>query len=202
MNIVQSALQHPRLYIASQWLVGAHLARRASIDALELRPGERLLDVGCGPAYYFDQVALCDYFGFDTDSRYIAWANEKFRGRGSFRDVPYTHEHRRALAPFDGIMLMGLLHHLPDGEAAVLLGLMARSLGPRGRLVALDTVLFSGQSALSRVFARNDRGEHVRSPEGYLRLAKLHFDQVEHRVVGDNLRMPSAHFLMLMRGPR
>lgn len=201
-SIAQVALQHPRVYNASQWALGAHLARRASIQALELRSGERLLDIGCGPAYYFDDLPLCDYFGFDTDSRYISWANEKFRGRGSFRDVPYTDEHRRELGPFDGIMLMGLLHHLADDEADALLGLTARSLSPRGRVVTLDTVLFSGQSFVSRVLAQNDRGRHVRGPEGYLDLANRHFERVEHRVVGHTLRMPSAHFLMLMRGPR
>jgi SAM-dependent methyltransferase len=194
-------LDHPSVYNFFQRAVGAHRVRELSIDALAPLPGDRILDVGCGPAYYMDRLPSCDYHGFDTDSAYIAYARRRFGSRGRFHDQPYTEEHRAALEPFDRVMLMGLLHHLDDDACHALLDLVARSLAPGGRVVTLDTVLFEGQSRLSRLLARNDRGAFVRSPAAFLALANQHFGEIEQRSLGDTWRIPSAHFLMSLSDP-
>lgn len=202
MALSFSILGHPAVYVFSQRLVGAHLARDLALDALAPTAGQRVLDIGCGPAYYFDRLPACDYFGFDTDAVYIADATKRFGARGRFFAEPYTEERRQTLPPIDRIMLMGLLHHLDDAACEGLLDLVARSLAPNGRVVTLDTVLFAGQSALARLLAKNDRGDFIRYPEGFLALARRRFAQVEHRIVGDTRRMPSSHFLMVLAEPR
>ena len=155
-------LGHPAVYIAFQRLVGGAAAREAGLQALAPRAGERVLDVGCGPAYYLDRLPSCEYHGFDTDRRYVEWARQRFGHRASFHAEEYGEAHRQALPKFDAVMLMGLLHHLDDAAAGGLLDLVARSLAPGGRVVTLDTVHFQGQSTFSRWLADHDRGEHVR----------------------------------------
>jgi SAM-dependent methyltransferase len=43
----------------------------------------RVLDIGCGPGYMVEYLRGATYFGFDINSRYIAYA-KKYGGRGSF----------------------------------------------------------------------------------------------------------------------
>lgn len=201
LSLPSSILGYPAADILSQRAVGADKVRELSIDALALAPGHRVLDVGCGPAYYLDRLPACDYHGFDTDPSYIAYARRRFGDRGRFHDEPYTEQHRAALAPFDRVMLMGLLHHLDDDACDALLDLVARGLAPGGRVVSLDTVLFPGQSAFSRLLAKNDRGDFVRYPEGFAAIARRHFRSIEQRRVGDTRRIPSAHFMMILSDP-
>jgi SAM-dependent methyltransferase len=188
-------------YVIAQHLVGADVVRRRSIEALAPRPGDRVLDVGCGPAYYLGELPPCRYHGFDTDRDHIALARRRFGHRAEFHDEAYTERHREALAPFDRVLLMGLLHHLDDAACDGLLDLVARSLAPGGRVVSLDTVLFPGQSALSRRLAKNDQGDFVRYPEGFEAIARRHFRSVEGRRVGDTWRVPSAHYMMVLASP-
>jgi hypothetical protein len=97
---------------------------------------------------------------------------------------------------------MGLLHHLDDAACDELLDLVARSLASGGRVVTLDTVLFEGQSGLSRLLAKNDRGDFIRYPGGFLALARRRFGRVEERILGDTWRMPASLFLMVLSEPR
>lgn len=197
-----SILGHPAAYVLSQRAVGATLARNVAIDALEPAAGHRILDIGCGPAYYFNRLPRCEYFGFDTDANYIADARRRFGDRGRFLAEPYTDARRQELPPIDRIMLMGLLHHLDDAACEGLLDLVARSLDSGGRVASLDTVLFEGQSTFARLLSKNDRGDFIRHPEGFLALARKRFGKVESRIVGGTWRIPSTHFLMVMSDPR
>lgn len=197
-----SVLRHPAVYVLFQRAVGAHLARAACVEVLAPVAGERIVDVGCGPAYYLGDLPDVDYHGFDTDEVYIQSARERWGRKGAFYCEPYAEKHRQLLAPVDGVMLMGLLHHLEDEDADAVLGLVARSLKPQGRAISLDTVLFEGQSAVSRALAKNDRGDFVRTPKGFERLARPHFADIQTDVIGDTLRMPSAHFRMVLKRPR
>jgi SAM-dependent methyltransferase len=190
-------------YILGQRSVGADQARRACIDALDIQPGDRILDVGCGPAYYVEWLPDCDYVGFDTNAAQLSAARERFAGRRArFVDGTYTEQDMREQAPFDKVLLLGILHHIDDAGSRQLLDLVARSLKPGGRAVALDTPLYEGQSTFSRFLAKNDRGDFLRRPQAYIDLAKNSFDDVETKMLGDTLTMPFSFFLMLMAGPR
>jgi SAM-dependent methyltransferase len=190
------------LYILSQRLVGADLAREQCVRALAPRAGQRILDIGCGPAYYLNALPPCEYYGFDTDRAQIASAREHFGDRGTFFDEPFTERHCEKLGQFDGVMLLGLLHHLDDRECETLLGLVVRSMRPGARVVTLDTAFFQGQSALAAAIAKRDRGKFVRPAERFREMAERAFEKVETRIVGDTLRMPASHFMMVLERPR
>ena len=91
---ISKILKYPRVYTFSQRILGGVQGRALALEALDLRSGETLLDVGCGPAYYFDDLPRCAYFGFDTDESYIAHARAQFGDRGQFFAEPYTEAHR------------------------------------------------------------------------------------------------------------
>ena len=69
-------LSHPALYQAYQAAGGFFGARiKAIADYLDMRPGMRVIDIGCGPGHilpYLPEGTI--YNGFDIDETYIAYA--------------------------------------------------------------------------------------------------------------------------------
>lgn len=194
-------LDHVGLYIALQKAVGADRVRYRCLDEAKLKPGDRVLDVGCGPAYYFDRLPPVEYYGFDTSPEYIAYAQRRYGRRGEFRCELLTRAHIDRLPPVDTVLLFGLLHHLNDADSATLLDLAARALAPGGRVISVDPCLHPGQGRISRWMSENDRGEHVRTPGGFDRLARATFGEVGTEVLDTVSRVPSSHYLMRMSAP-
>lgn len=190
------------LYIALQKAVGADRVRYRCLDDAELKPGERVLDVGCGPAYYVGRLPEVEYHGFDTSGRYIAYARDRFGDRGTFHCAVLTADHLAELPKFDAVLLFGLLHHLDDDECATLLDLAAQGLAPGGRVISVDPCLHPGQGRISRWMSENDRGEYVRTPEAFTGLAEASFGQVSGEILDTVSRVPSSHYMMRMSNVR
>jgi len=198
---MKSILESPHVYIAFQRLVGGARMREICLEMLKPQASERILDVGCGPAYYLSDLPLVEYYGFDTDKRYIRHARTKFGERAQFFDETFTREHAVRLGKFDGILLMGLLHHLDDKTAHELLSLAADSLRPGGRVIALDTTVHPGQSWWEHRLAVGDRGEFVRTPEAFTDLATSHFSEVHGEFRPTGSWVPNVHWIMTLRSP-
>jgi len=189
------------LYLALQKGVGADRVRYRCLEEAELKPGDRVLDVGCGPAYYFDRLPDVKYVGFDTSPAYIAYARKRYGDRGDFRCELLTEAHLAELRPVDVVLLFGLLHHLSDDDSATLLDLAARALGPGGRVISIDPCLHPGQGRISRWMSENDRGEYVRTPERFEALARASFGEVSAEVLDKVSRVPASHYMMRMSAP-
>jgi SAM-dependent methyltransferase len=201
LRSTRALLAHPRVYLALQRALRADTPRYRCLTELGIAPGHAVLDVGCGPAYYVPRLpAGVNYHGFDTDLRYITWAREKFGARGTFHLDMYSEEHRRALPPFDRVLLMGLLHHLDDGSALELLRLIGRSLAPGGAVMALDTCLHPQLTPVQRWLAVRDRGQHVRGTGAFVELAEQVFGKVEGHLDPD-ASVPVRLFFMRMESP-
>ena len=194
-------LSNVGLYIALQKGVGADRVRYRCLDEAAIKPGDRVLDVGCGPAYYFDRLPKAEYLGFDTSAAYIDYARRRFGDRGEFRCEALTEAHLSKLPPFDAVLLFGLLHHLSDEDCATLLDLAARSLAPGGRVISVDPCLHPGQGRISRWMSENDRGEYVRPPEAFEKLARASFGEVSTEILDTVSRVPSSHYMMRMTAP-
>ncbi len=162
-------------------------------------PGDRILDIGCGPGDILDHLPEVDYLGIDIEPGYIDAARSRFAGRGEFRCESATQTVLREPGSFDLVMANGLLHHLNDEEAQAVLELARDALEPTGKLVALDGGFVTRQSALERLLLRMDRGRFVRSPEEYVRLASRSFRDVISEVRHDLLRLPYTHHIMTCR---
>jgi SAM-dependent methyltransferase len=198
---LRRTLSNVGLYIAVQKGIGADRVRYRCLDEAELKPGDRVLDVGCGPAYYFDRLPEVDYVGFDTSEPYVRYARKHFGDRGEFRCEILTADHLTDLGQFDAVLLFGLLHHLSDQQCSTLLDLAARALAPGGRVISCDPVLHHGQNRVSRWMSENDRGEFVRRPEAYDAMAQVSFGDRETRVLDTLSRIPTSHYMMRMAAP-
>ena len=190
-------LRSPLLYIGLQRILGADRARRICFDQfVKLGEGERVLDIGCGPGYLLNYMPRVDYFGFDIEPRYIAYAKAHFSGRGQFFCEQFGEVHATKFQPFDAILLFGILHHLDDAVADDLLGALAKCLAPTGRVVTLDPCFVPSQGRTSRLIARWDRGRYVRDREGYRRLVAKHFREVDASLIPNTGRVSSIELIM------
>jgi SAM-dependent methyltransferase len=101
-----------------------------------LAPGASVLDLGCGPGRYAQQLADdgFDVTGVDFNGASIEHARRRARGRVQYVEADYTRELPEG--PFDLAMLIYLDFgtHLPPAQRC-LLGEVRRRLRPGGRLV-------------------------------------------------------------------
>ena len=190
-------------YIALQKLLGADRVRYRALDALELKSGEVIFDIGCGPAYYFERLPSdIVYHGFDTNQRYIDWSTRNFGDEGTFHCGLFDHTSARQLPRPNAILLLGLLHHLPDDEARDVVDLAASVLVPGGRVLALDTCFEHDKRLIPRWLAEHDRGEFVRLPEQFEELAAPSFASITGELVTGSWKMPGSYWLMRLSDPR
>jgi len=201
MEGLKGLLRHVPAYVLLQRVVGADRLRYRCIE--EIRPGETVLDVGCGPAYYFPRLPQpVKYHGFDTDAPYIDWATKRFGGENaSFHCGIFDEAAARSLPPTDVVLLLGLLHHLSDEQCTSLLNLTASVLSPGGRVISVDTCFEPTQGRISRWMSENDRGEYVREPAAFEKLAMQSFGEVEGEVLNDATHVPSSYWMMRMTAP-
>jgi len=193
---MKGLLEHPRISGLFRRLVGRDTAR--SVYAREhqrLAPGQRVLDLGCGPADILQFLPAVEYVGYDINPAYIERARRRFGHRGEFHCSAVT-EDLPIAQRFDLVIAHGVLHHLDDVAAGSLFRIARRALRPGGRLVTFDGCFVEGQSALARLFLSLDRGRHVRSRDAYERLARAEFDPVRSFVRHDLIRIPYTHLIM------
>lgn len=196
MPALQSMLALPALYRLFGRLVGGGAREMFIRDHLRPRPGDRVLDLGCGPGDLLADLPPCDYVGVDLDPNYIAAAAAKYGARGTFRCEPAEAVVEFEPASFDLVVMTGLLHHLDDAQAAAALAVARKALRPGGRLVTLDGVFVPEQSRAARWMLRRDRGQFVRELPAYLRLAGTVFPTVVPHVLHRMIRIPYTHLIL------
>ena len=200
--MLRDILAQARVYSLFAQLVGAKRGRRLHIERyVRPRRGDRVLDIGCGPADILDALPPVEYFGFDLSAAYIESARRRFGARGQFQVAAVNVELARNYANCDLVLATGVVHHLTDAEAVDLFRVARAALKPGGRLVTLDGCLVEGQSRIARFMLRKDRGEHVRAQEQYLALARQVFSVVAPTITTDLLRIPYTHLVMECRAP-
>lgn len=197
-------LEPARAYEWLQRLLGSGTARRRFVEeVLRPRPGDCLLDIGCGAAGLLDVLPPdVGYAGYDLNPRYIEAARRRHGSRGEFHCA-------RAGAPpagllgggFDIVVAKSLLHHLDDREVGELMTVVWQALRPGGLLVTLDPVFHPGQALLARWVISLDRGARVRTPESYRGLVAGRFEIEESGVLTNLARIPYSHFFLRARKP-
>ena len=181
---LRSILERPLVYQSFQLVGGYFGARIKSMRAfLPIEPGARVADIGCGPGFIVERLpTTISYCGFDTDAKYIAYANARFGDKGRFFHRPFDALAARDHGPFDIVMMNGVLHHLNDDEVHQILEIVRPALRAGGRLFTLDGCYVEGQSIAVRLLLGLDRGRHIRTEDGYRKLVACHFSSLEVHV--------------------
>ena len=199
---MRQVLSQPAVYNLLQRSLGADRLRYRCIEELDVQPGETVVDVGCGPAYYFDSLPEpIDYHGFDTSEKYIEWASARWGDRASFHLGTLDRESAEQVGEVDAVLLLGVLHHLTDEQSTDLLALLTEMLSPTGRIVTVDTCFHEGQGRISELMAKGDRGDHVRTPARFEALAAEHLHMTNGVLLTDSTRLPGSYWLMSLRRP-
>ena len=199
-----NALALPRVYSAFQERLAIPRSRAQIADLyVRAKPGDSVLDLGCGPGDMLDYLPDVDYLGIDLSPKYVAEAQRRHRRRARARFVQMD---VRALTDigerFDLVLAQGLLHHFSDPQALTLLKAVTSVMKPGGRLVTVDPTRTPGQRLIARLLVSSDRGRFVRSPDVYEHLVHLVFSRVDVHVRHDLMRLPYTHLLMECEEPR
>jgi ubiquinone/menaquinone biosynthesis C-methylase UbiE len=151
------------LYDPLTKLLGADRARRELLDQAALRPGDRLLDIGCGTGSLllmvrrlFPEVAVV---GLDPDPKALARARRKAEreaasielDQGFADSLPYPD------ASFDRVLSSMMFHHLEGAQKEKTLSEARRVLKPGGSLHLLD---FAGPEDSDGFLARLFHSSH------------------------------------------
>jgi len=195
---VRSLLSLPSAYRLFQKLVGAPRTRRALADEYILaKPGDRVLDIGCGTAEILQFLPEVRYVGFDQNARYIESARRRHGDRATFFDRDVNEGNAAEIGEFDRILALGILHHLDDAEVRRLFALSKARLRPGGRLVTFDSCYLKGQSRIARFLIDRDRGRNTRTEPAYKALAEEFFPNVRSTVRSDLLNIPYTHIILV-----
>jgi len=190
----------PAIQKGLMFSLGADMAvKRYVNEILQPSPGDKMLDVGCGPANILPYLPPLDYTGIDLNEKHIAYARRLYGNRGRFIVGDAADDLQQEGRQFDLINVSALLHHIADDEAISLFAALERLLKPNGRIVTIDNVWLPKQRVLVRLVNYMDSGTNIRTPEGYLRLLNGTALEVQTLLLNDLLRIPYDHIIMIAR---
>jgi cyclopropane fatty-acyl-phospholipid synthase-like methyltransferase len=197
IEVIRPILDRPFFYEFYHRLIGANYRSRVLVnDYIRPRPGDRILDIGCGPGNMLPFLPEGEYLGVDANPSYIASARERYGHRGQFVCERVSHHSVQQFGAFDIVLALGLVHHLDDAEAQDLFRLGYTALKPGGRMITNDGCYTSDQSAVAKYLLSRDRGQFVRTEEQYKALAHTWFKEVRANIREDVLRIAYTHLIM------
>lgn len=152
----------PRFYdlFAAVAFGGRRRSYRALLAAAGVRPGDRVLDVGCGPGYFARMLAVAagpdgSAVGMDAAPEMVEYAARRARRIANCRFQPGAAEAIPfADGSFDVVVSSLVMHHLPDADRARAVGEMRRVLRPGGTLLLADYQPAEGASGLHARLSR------------------------------------------------
>lgn len=183
---VRALLASPIVYSCVMRLLGSGANRRWFIqEILMLRPGQKIVDIGCGPGRLLAELPIgIEYVGLDVSDAYVAAARQRYGARGLFlagslADWAIDPSVRNA----DVALLNGVLHHMDDHEARAALELARAILKPEGRFIFFEPCYLLWQSRYSVFMMARDRGQNIRTEQQWKDLAAAVFPQVATNIV-------------------
>jgi SAM-dependent methyltransferase len=191
-------LKVPSLYNAFQAAVGATALRRRLIERyVRPRPGDKVIDIGCGPAPALEWLRDVDYVGLDINPECIALAHRTYGSRGTFvvGDAQSVQDDSR-FRDADIVMAVGVLHHLDDQEAAYCVRFAYHALKEKGRFMSYDPCWIPNQGAISKHIMSMDRGRNIRTEQQYRQLVTDVFGNVDAWMDPKPLRIPYVSIVL------
>jgi SAM-dependent methyltransferase len=191
-------LKMPFLYNLFQSVVGGNALRRRIIqNHARARPGDKVIDIGCGPAQALQSLPDVEYLGLDIDPKYIAFARRTYGDKGIFV-VGNTRSLRgdTRFKDADIVIAVSVLHHLDDEEAEDCIRFAYDALKGGGRLICHDACWIPNQGTFSKCIMSHDRGRNIRTEQQYRQLAAKVFRNVHTWVDTKPMRIPYVTILL------
>lgn len=196
LETIRSLLAIPQAYQLFWNAIGGPERSRILVrDYIRSRPGDRILEIGCGPGTIVPFLPECDYVGFDSNPHYIRQASKRFP-KAKFVCERVSRFNSEQTSYFDIVLALGIVHHLDDPEALQLFEIARDALKPGGRLLTLDGVWTEHQTRAAKYLLARDRGQFIRSEEEYLRIASQVFPHTRSSVREKLLRIPYTHIIL------
>jgi len=198
---VRKVLEIPGVYDLFHTLTGGNKQRERHFKQyFNLKAGSKVLDIGCGTGVLLKNLPDgVEYHGCDLEENYIEYLNEKFKGKGVFYCEKVGEVIREEWKGyFDVVNAHGLLHHLSNEDCDLLLETARLYLKEGGYLVTVDSAFHEGQSKVSKWLVSKDRGQNVRTAEGYDALAGRFYEKVDTELITNHLRIPYSIYVMAM----
>ena len=172
-----------------------------SLRLMNLRPGERVLDLGCGSGWATRLVARLvgegpegfgQVVGLDVSDEMVRLARETSKEfenilyvQGSAQQIPWEENF------FDKVLSVESFYYYTDQDRALME--LFRVMAPRGRLFILINLYRDNAYSLQWV-DKLKVPVHVRSAAEYVELLKKHaFENVEARRIPDDTPTPDDH---------
>jgi SAM-dependent methyltransferase len=185
-------LKMPLLYNLFQGVVGGNALRQRIIqNHARARPGDKVIDIGCGPAQALQSLPDVEYLGLDINPDYIAFARRTYDNKGTF--VVGDTRSLRGDSRFkdaDIVIAVSVLHHLDDEEAVDCIRFAHDALKEGGRFIFHDPCWIPNQGVFSKYIMSHDRGRNIRTEQQYRYLAAKLFRNVDASVDTKPMRIP------------
>ncbi len=172
-----------------------------TLRLMDLRPGERVLDLGCGSGWATRMLARLvgegpegfgQVIGLDVADEMVRQARAESR---EFENIMYVHGSASQIPWeenfFDKVLSVESFYYYPDQDRA--LNELFRVMAPRGRMFILINLYTDNPYSLQWV-PKLKVPVHVRSSAEYVELLQKHaFDQIEWRQIPDDTPTPDNY---------
>lgn len=162
------------IYDPLSTLLGVERVHRRLLEQADVRPGSRILEVGCGTgnlAVLAKRLApAAEVTGIDPDPKALARARRKAQRRGVLVrfDLAYAEQLPFPDASFDRVLSALMLHHLGSQAKVPALREVRRVLKPGGSLHLADFDDGGHARGLHAVLAAILHGHHGSAPQSLL----------------------------------
>jgi SAM-dependent methyltransferase len=192
-------LRNPRIYSTLQRVLSRGSDTQATFVQRHIRAEQSsaILDFGAGTGAIRSALPeSAHYIAVEPNPHYCGAMRTTFGNDGAVIECGGVEKLEQFHEVADIVLILAVLHHVDDEEAARIISAARGALRPDGRLVTIDPCYHDRQNPVARLLARVDRGKYVRTPHQYASIAKTDFHNVQVFVETDNLRVPYSHCVL------
>ena len=182
LDYLRTLLEFPFVWNSFEKIIGGSRAKRKFVKNFIIPfEGASILDIGCGTGEIINYMPEdINYVGFDLSNKYIDYAKNKHGNKGDFYCENITNNISSIQKnTFDFVIALGIIHHLNDNDALILIEKAKNYLKPGGVFMTMDPVYVKNQSKISKFLIDNDRGDYVGNAGRYRSLFEWTINQAK-----------------------
>lgn len=173
-KIIDALAGNPKIFIWLRRILENDFKKQKKVvkDYFFGREQKKVIDVGCGTGEFSVFFDPKNYTGIDIEPAYIEYAKKNYQGKflvGDATKMPFIDQ------SFDTAVILGILHHLPDDKCIQIFNEIKRVLKSGAGVLILEDVAGQDDGVITKLLHRFDKGDFIRSAQGYNDLLKPHF---------------------------